>query len=260
MGVTDYWFKLFDLPEDFWDMEQLFYELTNRRCDERCISYLECHDQAIVGGQSAIFRLAGSDIYTKMRIFDTSENITRAVAIHKLARLLTAASSCAGYLNFMGNEFGHPEWIDFPRAGNNWSYHYARRQWHLADDPQLFYNKLNCFDREMLALLKKQNIWQYDIRKLKISNQDKVIAFERGNLWMFFNLDAQNSYTDYGVEVMPGKYQLLLDSDSEQFGGFDRVEKNQYYFTIPEQTGNILKHEIKLYLPSRTALVLLKID
>ncbi|MBO5721752.1 MAG: alpha amylase C-terminal domain-containing protein [Lentisphaeria bacterium] len=260
MGVTDYWFKLFDQPDDSWDMEQLFYELTNRRRDERTISYLECHDQAIVGGQSAIFRLAGSDIYTKMRIFDTNENITRAVAIHKLARLLTASSSCSGYLNFMGNEFAHPEWIDFPREGNNWSYHYARRQWHLADDPQLFYNVLNNFDRAMLALLKEHTIWQYDIRKLKVSNTDKVIAFERGNLWLFFNFNARKSYPDYGVEVMPGKYRLLFDSDSERFGGFNRVESGQYYFTIPEQEGNILKHEVKLYLPSRTALVLTKVD
>ena len=52
-------------------------------------------------------------------------------------------------MNFIGNEFGHPEWLDFPRQGNNSSFHYARRQFHLADDPLLRYKFLNEFDKAM---------------------------------------------------------------------------------------------------------------
>ena len=260
MGVTDLWFKLFDLRDEDWSVSTLYHELVNRRSDEYCISYVECHDQAIVGGQSAIFRLAGSDIYTKMRTFDTSDAVLRAVALHKMARLITAATGCRGYLNFMGNEFGHPEWIDFPREGNNWSYHYARRQWQLADDPELFYSALNGFDRSMLALLRNFNIFPWSIRRLKISEKDQIIAFERGNLWIIFNFNATESFTDYGIEVMPGKYDLLLNTDEKRFGGFDRLQSPQSYFTTPEQDGNILKHELKLYLPSRTALILTKVD
>ena len=260
MGVTDLWFKLFDLRDENWSVSTLYHELVNRRSDEYCISYVECHDQAIVGGQSAIFRLAGSDIYTKMRTFDSSDAVNRAVALHKMARLATAATGCRGYLNFMGNEFGHPEWIDFPREGNNWSYHYARRQWNLADDPELFYSALNEFDRSMLALLCKFNIFPWSIRRLKISEQDQIIAFERGNLWMIFNFNATESFTDYGIEVLPGKYELMLNTDEKRFGGFDRLQSPQSYFTTPEQDGNILKHELKLYLPSRTALILTKAD
>ncbi len=260
MGVTDLWFKLFDQPDESWDIAKLFYELVNRRNDERCISYVECHDQAIVGGQSAIFRLAGSDIYNKMRIFDTSYTATRAVALHKLARLATAATACSGYLNFMGNEFGHPEWIDFPREGNDWSYHYARRQWSLADNAELFYSKLNNFDQAMLALLKDFEIWSQAVRRLKLDNSDKIMAFERGNLWFFFNFHPCQSFTDYGVEVMPGKYKLLFNSDETRFGGHALLTENQEYFTQTEQDGNFLKHELKLYLPSRTVLVLTKVD
>ncbi|MBE6366370.1 MAG: 1,4-alpha-glucan-branching enzyme [Lentisphaerae bacterium] len=260
MGVSDLWFKLFDLRDEDWNMDQLFYELLNRRLDERCISYVECHDQAIVGGQTAFFRLAGSDIYTKMRLTDTNFNIVRAVELHKLARLITAATSCSGYLNFMGNEFGHPEWIDFPREGNNWSCHYARRQWFLADDPELFYSKLGNFDQAMLQLLLQFDVWTSAVRKLRVDNQDKIIAFERGNLWFFFNFNSHRSFTDYGIEVMPGKYQLLLDSDETRFGGSARLQKDQTYLTIPELDNNLLKHEIKLYLPCRTALILQKLD
>ncbi|MBE6380430.1 MAG: 1,4-alpha-glucan-branching enzyme [Lentisphaerae bacterium] len=260
MGVTDLWFKLFDQPDENWDIAGLFYELTNRRSDERCISYVECHDQAIVGGQSAIFRLAGSDIYTKMRLFDTSVVVERAVALHKMIRLATAAAGCSGYLNFMGNEFGHPEWIDFPREGNNWSYHYARRQWSLADNPELFYHCLGEFDRIMLQTLTRYGIWSSAVRKLKLDNHDKIMAFERGDLWFFFNFNSQTSFTDYGIEVMPGKYQLLLDSDELRFGGAGRLTPGQYYFTMPELDGNICKHELKLYLPCRTAMILKKID
>ena len=246
MNVSDIWFKLFDIPDESWSMNALYCELLNRRSDERCISYVECHDQAIVGGQTAMFRLAGSDIYTKMRPEDTSYAVTRAVALHKLTRLATAATACSGYLNFMGNEYAHPEWIDFPREGNNWSYHYARRQWNLADDPELFYSRLGEFDRAMLELLKEYNIWHWSIRKL--------------NLWIFFNFHSSNSYTDYGIEVLPGKYRLLLDSDEVRFGGSGRLVQEQYCFTHPVTCGNILKHEIKLYLPSRTALILTKVD
>ena len=186
--------------------------------------------------------------------------VNRAVDLHKLTRLITAATACSGYLNFMGNEFGHPEWIDFPREGNNWSYHYARRQWQLADDPELFYSALNTFDKAMIHLLKEFDIWQYTVRKLKLDNSDKIIAFERGNLWFFFNFHFNNSYTDYGIEAMPGKYRLLLTSDEERFGGHDRINPQQEYFTMPELDGNILKHELKLYLPCRSALVLSKLD
>ena len=159
----------------------------------------------------------------------------------------------------MGNEFGHPEWIDFPRAGNNWSYLYARRQWALADDPELFYSALNEFDRAMLAVLKKFDIYQHAVRKLKLDNSDRIIAFERGNLWIFFNFHPHISYTDYGIEVMPGQYQLVLNSDEERFGGSNRLSRDQEYFTIPETTANCLKHEIKLYLPCRTVLLLTKV-
>ena len=177
-----------------------------------------------------------------------------------MARLATAAAGCSGYLNFMGNEFGHPEWIDFPREGNNWSYHYARRQWSLSDNPELFYYALNQFDQEFLALLTEYNIWECAVRKLKVDNIDKVIAFERGNLWIFFNFNNSKSFTDYGIEVMPGKYQLLLDSDCSKFGGENRLQQQQEYFTIPETDNNILKHELKLYLPSHSALILTKVD
>ena len=112
----------------------------------------------------------------------------------------------------------------------------------------------------MLQILKEYEIWKFNIRKLKICNQDKIMAFERGNLWIFFNFHSHQSYTNYGVEVLPGKYQLLLNSDKSSFGGFNRLAPEQCYLTVPEQKNNILKHEIKLYLPSRTALIIAKID
>ena len=260
MGVTDYWFKLFDRRDEDWSMAGLFYELNNRRRDERTVSYVECHDQAIVGGQTAIFRLAGRDIYDKMRLCDTNGTVRRAVALHKMARLVTAATGSFGYLNFMGNEFGHPEWIDFPREGNQWSMKYARRQWHLADDPGLFYHALGEFDREFLSLLRRMAVWDFEVRKLKIDDRDKILAFERGNLWFFFNFHPVNSYTDYAVEVMPGRYRLELDSDSAGFGGENRVAPGQNYFTMPETVNRQLRHQVRLYLPTRTALVLKKED
>jgi len=171
MGVPDYWIRLIkDFRDEDWNMSALWFELTNRRADEKTISYAESHDQALVGDQSLFFRLAGSDCYSHMRIFDSCLGIDRAIALHKMIRLITLSTAGNGYLNFMGNEFGHPEWIDFPREGNNWSYFYARRQWHLVDDEKLRYRQLNLFDNHMIALAKKHLLLKRQLYYLKPQN------------------------------------------------------------------------------------------
>ncbi|MEE4605817.1 MAG: alpha-amylase family glycosyl hydrolase, partial [Desulfobacteraceae bacterium] len=156
MGVPDNWIKLIkEVPDENWPLGHIWHELTNRRADEKTISYAESHDQALVGDKSIIFRLIAEDMYDHMRIGDETIRVDRGMALHKMIRLITLATAGAGYLNFMGNEFGHPEWIDFPREGNNWSCKYARRQWHLVDDPNLKYQFLARFDHDMIALSKK---------------------------------------------------------------------------------------------------------
>jgi len=259
MGVTDYWFKLFDIPDENWSMSGLWHELTNRRLDEKTISYVECHDQAIVGGQTVIFRLIGKDMYDAMHKDSRSLPVDRGMAIHKMARLVTLATAANGYLNFIGNEFGHPEWIDFPREGNNWSYHYARRQWSLADNPDLRFHFLQAFDRKMIETAKKCDLLNTGSQKLHISDERKIMAFERGGMFFFFNFSPSESYTDYPVEVLPGEYVLELDTDSPDFGGHARLTPGQHYFTIPEQHGREIRSMLKLYLPSRSAIVLRKI-
>ena len=260
MGVTDYWFRLFDVPDESWDMFGLYHELTNRRPDERTVSYVECHDQAIVGGQTAIFRLIGAEMYRAMALDTPSLIVDRGVALHKLARLATLATAGDGYLNFMGNEFGHPEWVDFPREGNQWSNHYARRQWSLADADYLRYGKLQNFDRAMLALLKVERVFDTVPQCVRIDQQGKVLAFNRGTLWFFFNFHPADSYDGYRLEVLPGEYRLVLDSDAPQFNGFGRVVPEQRYFTQAELSGGDLRHLLQLYLPCRTALVLKRLN
>jgi len=252
MGVTDFWFKLLDIPDEKWNMFQLYGELLNRRKDEKSISYVECHDQAIVGGQSALFRMAGADIYYGMHKNSGNMRIDRAVALHKLMRLITAATAGNGYLNFMGNEFGHPEWIDLPREGNNWSYHHARRQWSLERDPDLRFGGLSAFDRQITAIAGEKGFYDRPVQTLRIDDTAKVIAFERDNYWFFFNFHWQNAYCDYEFEVLRGSYSTVLDSDELCFGGFDRRTAEQEYFTMEREAGEV----ISLYLPPRTVLVL----
>jgi len=258
MGVTDYWFKLFDIPDEDWSMSGLWHELTNRRKDEKTISYVECHDQSIVGGQTAIFRMAEKYMYDSMQIDSKNITIERAIALHKLARLSTLAAAANGYLNFMGNEFGHPEWVDFPREGNDWSYKYARRQWSLAKVPELRYRFLLAFDRAMLALANQYRIFDALPQKILLQDNDKILAFERNGLYFFFNFNPDRSFPDYAFEVLPGEYKLELDSDAFEFGGHRRLEPGQHYFTQPEKFGDSVRNIIKLYLPSRTVLVLKK--
>jgi len=258
MGIPDYWIRLVkEVPDEDWPMGNLWHELTNRRMDEKTIGYAESHDQALVGDKTLIFRLIGSDMYQRMRISDKNIKIDRGIALHKLIRFITLATAGNGYLNFMGNEFGHPEWVDFPREGNMWSYHYARRQWHLVDNPDLKYRFLSRFDRDMIALAKRFRVLESSgIRLLYEHSDDKVFIFQRAGLLFVFNMHHTRSHVDYRFEAPPGKYRMILDSDAPEYGGHGRLRPDQYHLTFPDTSRDRKRHLLSLYLPTRTVLVL----
>lgn len=246
MGVPDMWIKYVkEVPDEQWNMSQLFHELVQHRPEEHTISYAESHDQALVGDKTLIFRLADKAMYDSMGKADESLVVDRALALHKMIRLLTASLHSGGYLNFMGNEFGHPEWIDFPREGNDWSYQHARRQWSLRDNKQLKYHYLADFDKVMVKMAKMlKKAPEY----VTTNDGDHVIAFMRDKFLFVFNFHPDKSFTDYGLSVPNGDYTIVMSSDSASFGGFGRVDTGMSYPTADGQ--------VKLYLPARTALVL----
>jgi 1,4-alpha-glucan branching enzyme len=261
MGVPDFWIKLVkETFDENWDMGTLMHELTQHRPEEKIISYCESHDQALVGDKTLIFRMIDAEMYTGMTKSYHSLILDRGIALHKMIRLITFSTAGGGYLNFMGNEFGHPEWIDFPREGNNWSYKYARRQWHLVKNKDLKYEYLAAFDREMVKL--QQNYKILDdlyIGRIYENSYDKVIAFTRGELLFIFNFHPNKSFTDYGIPLK-GKFSILIDSDDPAFGGFDRINRKAIYTSFRKaerQTLNVPFY-LYLYLPSRTALVFKK--
>jgi len=257
MGVTDMWFRVLDMPDEAWPMERVWHELTNRRQDERTISYVECHDQAIVGGQTLIFRLVRESMYDAMHIGSSNLTVDRGMALHRMIRLATAATAGHGYLNFMGNEFGHPEWIDFPREGNQWSMHHARRLWPLRDDPGLRYHYLADFDEAMLGLLRRAGLIERGRpQRLLASDADHVLAFERAGFFLVFNFDPSRSYAHYELTVLPGDYIHVLDTDEPRFGGFGRLQVGQRHRTQVQIEAAARIHRLRLYLPCRTALVL----
>lgn len=257
MGVPDYWIKLTkDTRDEDWHMGGLWFELTNRRHDEKTISYTESHDQALVGDKTLIFRMIDAEIYHHMNIDDPNLIVDRGMALHKMIRLITLATAGDGYLNFMGNEFGHPEWIDFPREGNNWSYHYARRQWSLLDNPRLRYGQLGRFDREMIALARKYDVLSKGLRHLWEHNDDKILIFERAGLIWAFNFHPGQSFADYQFAAPPGEYRIILDSDAPRFGGHNRIDPALPHLTLPATAEYHPPYRLSLYLPNRTALVL----
>lgn len=261
MGVPDYWIRLTkEVQDEDWPMGHLWYELTNRRRDEKTISYAESHDQALVGDQTLIFRLIGAAMYDHMMRTDTHLGAERGVALHKMIRLATLATAGHGYLNFMGNEFGHPEWIDFPRAENGWSFRYARRLWHLVDDVRLKYGQLARFDRDMLKMAKRFDLLNKgDADLLVVHQDDKLMAFRRAGLVFVFNFHPSASFTDYRIAVPPGPYQWVLDSDALEYGGHGRLvgARGHIFDTGTEQAGH--QNSISLYLPSRSAMVLSRV-
>jgi 1,4-alpha-glucan branching enzyme len=255
MGIPDNWIRLVkDRRDEDWEMDRLWHELTNRRKDEKTISYCESHDQALVGDQTLIFRLIGSDMYTSMCLDNENINIARGIALIKLIRFITLCTADSGYLNFMGNEFGHPEWVDFPRPGNQCSYRYARRQWHLADNPLLRYQQIASFDRDMLALVKKLQVLETSDPKLIYEHNDnKVIVFERAGLLFAFNFHSTRSYEDYLIEAPAGGFTMIFTSEDPKYGGHNRLVPDQHHVTLYKNNG----HFLSLYLPTRTTMVLM---
>lgn len=258
MGVPECWFRLVrDVRDEDWSIGYLWHELTNRRADERTVNYVESHDQALVGGKTLLFQLVDAAIYDAMSRTSQDLRAARGVALHKLARLATLATAGHAYLNFMGNEFGHPEWIDFPREGNGFSYAYARRQWALRDNPDLLYWCLGEFDEAILRLVSRyQALEDTAPRRLCVSDSNKILVFERGPLVFLFNFHSSQSVSDYAVLVPPGNYRLVLDSDEELFGGQGRIRPNQVFPLMTEMRDNASCHVVKVYLPCRTAMVL----
>ena len=253
MGIPDYWIKLLkEVPDQFWHVGDIYYELTNKRSEERTISYAESHDQALVGDKTIFFRLTDKEIYTGMSVFDHSLIIDRAMALHKMIRLVTITTSGGGYLNFMGNEWGHPEWIDFPRVGNGDSYAHARRQWSLLDDGSLKFKYLNAFDRAMIHFVKQTNLLAYEPHILVRDIARQLLAYERGGYLFVFSFNPDKAFADYQFEVTAGKYTYVLCTDNPNFGGQGLINEQTEHFT--QYTGG--KNLISLYIPPRIGIVL----
>jgi 1,4-alpha-glucan branching enzyme len=258
MGVPECWFRMIrNVRDENWSVGYLWHELTNRRADEQTVNYVESHDQALVGGKTLFFELVDDAIYNSMSRNARHISIDRGIALHKLARLATIGTCGCGYLNFMGNEFGHPEWIDFPREGNDFSYHYARRQWSLRDNPELNYWCLAQFDEAAVNLIRDKNALVDSVpRRLYVNDQDKILVFERGGLVFAFNFHSSRSVADYPIVVPPGEYHLLLDSDQLEFGGFGRIEAGQHFALMNDVRDVECCNIIRIYLPCRSAVVI----
>lgn len=257
MGVPDFWIKMIkEVKNEFWHVGDMFFRLSDKRADEKVISYAECHDQALVGDQTIIFRLVGGNMYFDMYLDSDNFAVNGGIALHKMIRLITIGCAGNGYLNFMGNEFGHPEWIDFPRAGNDWSFLYARRQWALVDSPGLRYKALNEFDKDMIALVKKEKVFDHPPLPVVQKIEDQVLIFKRGNLFFIFNFSPGISYSNFGFEMKKGNYKIVLNSDSSAYNGHNRINDQMIYPAMKIDK----KYYLGLYLPSLTCLVLKKIN
>ena len=260
MGVADHWIKwIKEKSDEQWSMGEIWYELTNKREDEKTISYAECHDQALVGDKTLIFRLMDKEMYFSMNTGSSNPVVDRGIALHKMIRLVTLATAGDGYLNFMGNEFGHPEWIDFPREGNGWSYQHARRQWSLAEPDYLRYSYLRNFDEAMVHLVRKNRLLVERPELLVADEEKKILIFRRRNHIFALNFHPTASFSDYGFAAPAGKYTITLDTDRKEFNGFERVKSGEEHFTLHEKSPNgpqQLEDTLYLYLPSRCALVL----
>lgn len=263
MAIPDLWIKLLkEQKDEDWNMGNIVHTMCNRRWMEKTVAYAESHDQALVGDKTLAFWLMDKEMYTNMSVMtELTPVIDRGLALHKIIRMITHGLGGEAWLNFIGNEFGHPEWLDFPRIGNNESYHHARRQWHLVDDNLLRYRFLNNFDRALNETEEKYHwlpaspgyvSWKHE--------DDKVVAFERAGVLFVINFHPVKSFSDYEVGIdTPGKYRVVLDSDAEEFGGHKRIDRGVDVFTFNKPFAG-RRNSIKAYIPSRVGLIYARID
>jgi 1,4-alpha-glucan branching enzyme len=259
MGIPDFWIKyLKEFKDEDWNIHEMWNILVNRRWKEKTVAYAESHDQAIVGDKTIAFWLMDKEMYFHMQVDDPNLIIDRGIALHKMIRLFTITLGGEAYLNFIGNEFGHPEWIDFPREGNNWSYKYCRRQWSLVDNEKLKYKYLQTFDHDMIHLVKEYKILQsLPARQINMDENNKAIIYERNNLLFIFNWHPFHSIPDYRFpDIGAGQYQILLNTDHPRYGGFGRVDSDRFYPSM--RMDQVSK--LSIYLPNRMALILKKVD
>ncbi len=259
MGIPDFWIRTIkERKIEFWNVGDLYHNLSNKRADEQTIHYAESHDQALVGDKTIIFWLMDKEMYYNMHVSHQNIVVENGIALHKLIRLLTLATAGNGYLNFMGNEFGHPEWIDFPGQHNNWSYHYARRQWSLAENEELRYRFLYSFDKEMIKTFRKRNIISKTLQYPRVQHtEDQVLIFERGKYLFVFNFNPFKSFADYAFEAKKGSYEMILNSDDKKFGGHDRLDASQRHYSFKDVNE---KTVLSLYIPSLSGFLLEKRD
>lgn len=262
MGVPAFWIRMLSkLNDEDWSMWNLWRELTSRRPQEKSIGYVESHDQAMVGDKTTIFWLADKEMYWHMAKNDNNSVIDRALSLHKLIRFVTLTLAGEGYLNFMGNEFGHPEWIDFPTEKNNWNYKYARRQWSLLENKDLRYEQLACFDREMITFVKEYNVLNAsDLRNIWIDENAKILVYKKGEIIFLFNFNPTKSFEKFSVVLDDNsEYQVVFNSDEDRFGGHSRIATDVIYKTRPlgeyENRNGII-----IYSPSRTVIALKKVE
>ncbi len=259
MGMPDFWVKSMQIKDEDWDMHKLWHEMSTGRPGEKRIGYAESHDQALVGDKTLIFWMADKEIYWQMEKKSENMKIDRAVALHKMIRFVTISLGSEGYLNFMGNEFGHPEWIDFPREGNGWSFQYCRRQWSLADNPQLRYEYLNTFDSAMIHLMAGEDLMGGGVPQILWLDQErKLLAYRKKDVIFIFNFHPTESYVGFQLPIHEtGSYQVIFDTDEERFGGQGRISHGILF-----EAGPVPKYPgfsgIIVYSPSRTAMVLKK--
>jgi 1,4-alpha-glucan branching enzyme len=260
MAIPDYWIRMLkEKADEEWDIWEMWQTLTNRLPGVQTVAYCESHDQALVGDQTIAFRLMQANIYFHMHKEDNDLVVDRGMALHKMIRFLTISLGGTAYLNFMGNEFGHPDWIDFPREGNNWSYKYARRMWSLVEDQNLKYHFLSAFDKAMLKMINDYEVLTDEFAvQMNMDPLHKTMVFSRQHLVFVFNFHPTESLPDYEIPVREaGDYSIILNTDNRSFGGHGRIDENTKFISMPGATpGN---HKLRIYNTNRTALVLQKV-
>ncbi|KAH7682202.1 1,4-alpha-glucan branching enzyme protein [Dioscorea alata] len=220
LSVTDLWLWLLqDVPDQAWSMSKIVNVLVNSQSsNRRMLVYCENHNQSISGGRSFAEILFGNNNQNFIGLEDFE---FRGSSLHKMIRLISFSIGGSAYLNFMGNEFGHPNRVEFPMESNNYSFAFANRKWDLLKDKGLHMGLFN-FDKEMMKLDEKEQIL------------------------------SRNPSTVHHVD---DSKMVILNTDDVSFGGRGVIQSDQNLKKTCSKRTDGYRNSLELTLPSRSAQV-----
>lgn len=141
----------------------------------------------------------------------------------KTIKVITMVLGGEGYLNFIGNEFNHPEWVEFPSKENEWSFERCRRYWDLiSKDHGSYYIFLLNFEKKILKIVSELSFggrhWLDLLERVPNEENSNLLIVKIGSSLKVVINTSQDLSSYKRSKIDDRKYELILYSGGNEYG------------------------------------------